>query len=147
MAPKILLKQVNNDVLKQTLFDKKINYGPGTLAGLAKLVMRKELNLTDLDSLSQDDVITISKELQLAKISKKTNTMLMEEIKHVAKMYIAGQGKIISQWFYLSVQMFYSRSLPHVCNEEGPYWRLDGCLVCPRYKGLYYSIIQDSCSF
>ena len=93
MAPKILRKQVNNDVLKETLFNKKNTYGPNTMAGLALLVGRREINLTDLDSLSPDEVKRVSKELQLSKIYRKTNVMLLEEIKYVAKMYIAGQGK------------------------------------------------------
>lgn len=93
MAPKLLLQQVNNDIKKETLFNKKNIYGPDTMAGIARLVARKEINITDLDSILPDDVKTIGKELKLNKISRKTNKMLIEEIKYVARMYIAGQGE------------------------------------------------------
>ena len=76
------------DVIQQ-----KEHYGPDTMAGIARLVARKEINITDLDSILPDDVKTISKELKLNKISRKTNKMLIEEIKYVARMYIAGQGE------------------------------------------------------
>lgn len=139
MAPKILRKQVNNDVLKETLFNKKNTYGPNTMAGLALLVGRREINLTDLDSLSPDEVKRVSKELQLSKIYRKTNVMLLEEIKYVAKMYIAGQGKKL---FYFrediilnpSLKIFKIlltsfRPLPHIRPTEGENRRMDGSVV------------------
>ena len=139
MAPKILRKQVNNDVLKETLFNKKNTYGPNTMAGLALLVGRREINLTDLDSLSPDEVKRVSKELQLSKIYRKTNVMLLEEIKYVAKMYIAGQGKKL---FYFREDIILNpnlkiykilltsfRPLPHIRPTEGENRRMDGSVV------------------
>ena len=96
MAPKLLRSQVNNDVLKETLYNKKYNHGPNTMAGMANLVRRREINVTDIDSISPNIILKIGKELKL-KTSKKSNKMLVDEIKHVAKMYIAGQGKLFDQ--------------------------------------------------
>ena len=92
MAPKLMKEQVNNDINKQSLYNKKNTYGKTTMIGIANLVRRGEINLTKLDSLNPDEIKRISKELQL-KISSKSNKMIMEEIKHVARTYIAGQGK------------------------------------------------------
>ena len=92
MAPKLLKKQVNNDKRKETLFNKPNNYGPETLAGLATLIARKEINITSLDTMSPILVKKVSKEIKLKKISKKSTTALTEEIKAVARMYVAGQG-------------------------------------------------------
>ena len=61
------------------------------MAGIATLVAKREINLTDIDSILPGDLKKISKELKL-KISKKSNKMLLEEIKYVARMYVAGQG-------------------------------------------------------
>ena len=92
MAPKLLRKQVNNDVLKETLYNKPNTYGQDTLAAFSQLVMKDELNLADLDSLSPDDIKAISRKLHFKKITKKSNVMLLEEIKHISKVFIAGQG-------------------------------------------------------
>ena len=80
-----------NPCFKETLYNKNNNYGPNTMAGMAKLVMRGEINLTDIDSILPENTKKISKDLQL-KISGKSNAMLVEEIKHIARMYVAGQG-------------------------------------------------------
>ena len=92
MAPKLLRKQVVTDYKKETLFNKKTTYGPESLAGLAKLLQRGQLDITTLDQLTSREVRTVSKELKL-KTSKKSNTRLLEEIKAVAKIFVAGQGK------------------------------------------------------
>ena len=94
MAPMLTRAQVNNDVLKETLYNRKYNFGPDTMKGLASLVARKEINVTDIDSIPPDEIKRISKELKL-KVSKKSNKMLVDEIKFVSKMYIAGQGNSI----------------------------------------------------
>ena len=94
MAPKLMKMQVNSDKNKETLYNKSISYGPKTLAGMSTLVRKQEINLTGLDSLDASEISRISKELNL-KISSKSNKMLLEEIKHVARTFLAGQGKHI----------------------------------------------------
>lgn len=95
MAPKLLKQQVNNDDSKETLFNKTTNYGPETMAGLAKLISKGDIEITNLASMSPNVIKSVSRELKLKKISRKSNTRLLEEIKAVAKMYIAGQGNFI----------------------------------------------------
>ena len=91
MAPKLLRKQVVTDYMKKTLFNKEIRYGPQNMAGLAKLLQREELDITRLDDLNKSEIKRVSKQLKL-KTSKKSLTALLEEIKAVVKMYVAGQG-------------------------------------------------------
>ena len=94
MAPKLLKQQVNTDYTKETLFNKKTTYGSKTMAGLAKLIQKKAIDITNLDTMSAKEIKKVSKQLKL-KTSSKSNTRLLEEIKAVTKMYVAGQGKII----------------------------------------------------
>ena len=93
IAPRLLKKQVNSDREKKTLFNKTVSYGPNTMAGLAKLISKKKIDILNLDTLDSVDVKNISKQLHLKTISSKSNVRLLEEIKFVCKMYLAGQGK------------------------------------------------------
>ena len=45
MAPKLLKKQVNSDSKKKTLYGKEIVYSSETLAALAKLIRKREINI------------------------------------------------------------------------------------------------------
>ena len=92
MAPKILKSQVNSDHEKKTLFNKKVQFNSDTFKGLAELIRDGKIDITNLESLSQQDIKWVSKELKL-KMSKKSNTRLLEEIKSVCSAFIAGQGK------------------------------------------------------
>ena len=95
MAPKLLKQQVNNDRRKETLFNKSTTYGSETMAGLATLIAKEEINITGLDTMSPAQVKKVSKALKLKKISKKSNIALTDEIKAVARMYVAGQGNVV----------------------------------------------------
>ena len=92
MAPKLLKKQVNTDYTKETLFNKETTYGSKTMAGLARLIQKKSIDITNLDTMSPSNIKSVSKQLKLKSISEKSTIRLLEEIKAVAKMYVAGQG-------------------------------------------------------
>jgi hypothetical protein len=92
MAPKLLKKQVNTDYTKETLFNKETTYGSKTMAGLARLIQKKSIDITNLDTMSPSNIKSVSKQLKLKSISEKSTVRLLEEIKAVAKMYVAGQG-------------------------------------------------------
>ena len=94
IAPKLLKQQVNSDSDKKTLFHKKFAHGPESFSGLAKLINRNQIDITDLDSLSPENVKNISKDLNIKKISSKNKTRLLEEIKFLCEMYVAGQGNL-----------------------------------------------------
>ena len=101
MAPKLLKKQVNSDYKKETFFNKEVKFWQDTLARvscpncaqLARLVQKGRIDITNLDAMKDDDIKKVSKALKLKSISKKSNANKLEEIKAVAKLYVAGQGK------------------------------------------------------
>ena len=95
MAPKLLKQQVNSDHRKETLFNKEISYGAKTLAGISKLVQKGAIDITNLDKMPAAEIRKVSKQLKLKNLSKKSNIGLLEEIKVVTKMFVAGQGKYI----------------------------------------------------
>ena len=92
MAPKLVLKQVNTDTEKETLFNQKVNYGPETMTELAKLISKRRIDILNLDSLSSNEVRSICKALHVKSIARKSNVGMLEEIKFICKMYAAGQG-------------------------------------------------------
>ena len=92
MAPMLLKTQVNTDYRKETLFNKETTYGSKTMTGLAKLIQKGAIDITTLDTMSAGDIKKVSKKLKLTSLSEKSTTRLLEEIKAVAKMYVAGQG-------------------------------------------------------
>ena len=95
IAPKLLKQQVNSDNCKETLFNQKTNYGPATMTGLSLLIAKGEIDILNLDSMSPKQAKKVSKALKLKGISRKSNIGLVDEIKFVSKMYVAGQGNFL----------------------------------------------------
>ena len=83
---------VNTDNQKKTLFNTPKNYKEDVLANLLKMVSEKRLNVLNLHNIGKDEIIDVAKELGMT-TSKKSKTVLLEEIKAVARIFLAGQGK------------------------------------------------------
>ena len=85
-------KQVNNDVSKKTLIDKPRHCNATTMAGLSKLILSGRLDIMNIDALPASELKKIGRELKLKKLSKKSNIALLEELKTIIKVFVAGQG-------------------------------------------------------
>lgn len=92
MAPKLMKKQVNNDVSKKTLIDKPRHCNATTMARLSKLIQSGKLDIVNIDALSASELRKIGRELKLKELSKKSNIALLEELKTIVKVFVAGQG-------------------------------------------------------
>ena len=95
IAPRLVKKQINSDIEKKSLFNKPVNYGSNTMAGLAQLILKQKIDILNLDNLDASEVKNISKALHLKGTSSKSVIRLLEEIKFVCKMYAAGQGMFL----------------------------------------------------
>ena len=107
MAPKLVLKQINTDTEKQTLFNQDVNYGSETMTELAKLISKRRIDILNLDSLSSNEVRSISKALHIKKVARKSNVRLLEEINFICKMYAAGQGNLRRHICETCIQLVY----------------------------------------
>ena len=85
---------VNTDSQKKTLFNKTKKYKDDILANLLRMVSEKRLDVLKLDKLDKDEIRHVAKELGMT-ITKKSKTFLLEEIKAVSRIFLAGQGKRI----------------------------------------------------
>ena len=94
MAPMLLKQQVNSDYRKETLFNKETSFGKDTMSGIAQLIRKGAIDITNMDAMAAAEIRTVSRQLKLKSLSKKSNVRLLEEIKAVTKMYVAGQGNI-----------------------------------------------------
>ena len=83
---------VNTDSQKKTLFNTPKNYKEDVLANLMKMVSEERLNVLNLDKLDKFKIIDVAKELGIT-TSKKSRTVLLEEIKAVTRIFLAGQGE------------------------------------------------------
>ena len=95
----LLGTMVNTDSQKKTLFNRVKKYKEDVLANLLKMVSEKRLDVLNLDKLDTEGVKKVAKELGMP-ISKKSRTFLLEEIKSVARIFLAGQGECNKGIFY-----------------------------------------------
>ena len=62
------------------------------------MVSEKRLDVTKLEELNVKELKDVAHEIGITKISKKSNIVLLEEIKSVARVFIAGQGDIKAKY-------------------------------------------------
>ena len=68
------------------------------LANLIDMVSSKQLDILGLDNLNPSEMKNIAKKIGIS-VSKKSNTVLLEELKSLAKVFLAGQGTVVNQNF------------------------------------------------
>ena len=82
----------NTDSEKKSLFNIEKPYKKNVLENLVKMVSEKEIDILHLDQLEGNVLKQKARELGIA-TSKKSNIVILEEIKAVARIFLAGQGK------------------------------------------------------
>ena len=90
MPSSLVGKMVNTDCDKKSLFNKELNY---TTDVLGKLVAEKKLDVLNIDKLEGKHLKQVAKEIGLA-TSKKSDIFLQEEVKSLARLFLAGQGNL-----------------------------------------------------
>lgn len=100
MADCILGTMTNTEGRKKTLMNTNQKYNKDVLANFLKMVSNKRIDILGLDKLDSSQLKKISSEIGI-KTSKKSNTVLLEELKSLARIFLAGQGKT-SSTIYLS---------------------------------------------
>jgi hypothetical protein len=85
-------KMINTDSQKKTLFNTTKTYKENVLENLVKMISEKRLDVLNLENLDKAKLVSVAKELGMT-TSKKSQIVLLEEIKAVARIFLAGQGK------------------------------------------------------
>ena len=83
---------INTDCDKKSLFNKEITYKSDVLEKLVKMVSEKRIDVLNLNNLDGKKLKDVAKEIGIT-TSKKSNVALLEEIKAVTRIFLAGQGK------------------------------------------------------
>ena len=89
-APSLLRKQVNNDILKQTLMEKEFSYQPETLQTFMSLVDSKVIKLNQISDLTVSELTHLSKQLDIYS-AKKSGEVMKNDMINLSKTLIAGQ--------------------------------------------------------
>ena len=83
---------VNTDCDKKSLFNKELNYTTDVLGKLVDMVAENKVDVLNLDKLEGKHLKQVAKEIGLT-TSKKSDLSLQEEVKALARIFLAGQGK------------------------------------------------------
>ena len=89
-APSLLRKQVNNDILKQTLMEKEFSYQPETLQTFMSLVDSKVIKLNQISDLTVSELTHLSKQLDIYS-AKKSGEVMKNDMINLSKTLLAGQ--------------------------------------------------------
>ena len=93
MPSSLVGKMVNTDCDKKSLFNKELNYTTDVLGKLVDMVAEKKLDVLNIDKLEGKHLKQVAKEIGLA-TSKKSDIFLQEEVKSLARLFLAGQGNL-----------------------------------------------------
>ena len=85
---------VNKDSEKKSLMNTEKQYKKNILENFMNMVDNKRVDFLNLDKLDGAELTEFVRELGIPNISKKSNVYLREEVKNVAKIFLAGQGKL-----------------------------------------------------
>ena len=98
---------VNTECEKKTLFNKEINYDKSVLEKLVNMVSENRLDVTKLEDLETKELRDVANEIGITKLSKKSNIVILEELKNTARVFLAGQGKMLSKLvYYITARTF-----------------------------------------
>lgn len=89
-APSLLRKQVNNDILKQTLMEKEFSYQPETLQTFMSLVDSNVIKLNQISDLTVSELTHLSKQLDIYS-AKKSGEVMKNDMINLSKTLLAGQ--------------------------------------------------------
>ena len=96
IMPECLVGEMTNtDCEKKSLLNSYKTYKTDVLAKLVKMVSEKRLDVLGLDKLAKeegDGLKNVAKEVGIP-TSKKSKTVILEEVKAVARIFLAGQGQ------------------------------------------------------
>ena len=89
-APRLIRKQVNNDVKKQTIMEKEFNYTEETLKTFMELVDGKELKINRISDLTLPELKVFSRQLGIYG-EKKSGEIMKIDLINLSKIFLAGQ--------------------------------------------------------
>ena len=98
MADCLVGTMTNTERNKKSLMNVTKKYKKNVLANLIDMVSSKQLDILGLDNLNPSEMKNIAKKIGIS-VSKKSNTVLLEELKSLAKVFLAGQGTVVNQNF------------------------------------------------
>ena len=88
--PSMIRQQINNDVQKQTIMEKKFQYSEDTLKMFQDLVSSKKFKIGSTPGLSIDELKELSKMLGTYS-SKKTGEIMKIDLINLSKIFMGGQ--------------------------------------------------------
>ena len=98
-----LLEAISKSIFflqKQSLLEKEFVFSKETQVEFAKLMDAKKINILGLDNLSGAELIHLGELLKLKDVKKKSSLNIRNEIKHLTKLFLAGQVTILKETFY-----------------------------------------------
>ena len=84
-------KMTNTERKKKSLMNVQKKYSSDVLSKLMTVISSKRLDILGLDALDTSQLKNVAKEIGIG-ISKKSHTALLEEVKALTKIFLAGQG-------------------------------------------------------
>ena len=90
IPPSLLRSQVNNDVTKKTLMEKKFTYTEETLDRFIRMVETKQIKINSISDLAIVELKEISKELGIFD-AKKSGELMKNDLINLSKIFLGGQ--------------------------------------------------------
>ena len=102
IIPNALLgTMTNTEKSKKSLMNMNKKYSSDVLGKLLKMVSEKRLDVLRLDSLNAEELKSVAKEIGIS-TAKKSLTFILEEVKAVTKIFLAGQGILLTIFLRIS---------------------------------------------
>lgn len=102
IIPNALLgTMTNTEKSKKSLMNMNKKYSSDVLGKLLKMVSEKRLDVLRLDSLNAEELKSVAKEIGIS-TAKKSLTFILEEVKAVTKIFLAGQGILLTIFLLIS---------------------------------------------
>ena len=115
----LLGKMTNTESGKKSLMNSYKSYKEDVLAKLIEMVSEKRLDLLHLDELAKGDRLKeVAREIGIP-VSKKSKTVLLEEVKAVARIFLAGQGfyLLLLSNYFINLTKRYLICIHHWCQK------------------------------
>ena len=102
IIPNALLgTMTNTEKSKKSLMNMNKKYSSDVLGKLLKMVSEKRLDVLRLDSLNSEELKSVAKEIGIS-TAKKSLTFILKEVKAVTKIFLAGQGILLTIFLRIS---------------------------------------------
>ena len=90
MAPCLMGKKVNNEILKKTIMEKQFTYTDETIQNFQELVDKKEIRISGIKDLNVKELGVVGAKLKLLH-DKKKGEMIKIDLINLSKIFLGGQ--------------------------------------------------------